>query len=219
MPDPAARPPGAQPVVRHLTDLRADGAGWVEMTIPGSAPPVSLLRVHLDPATKASVSVVRFPAGWRRPSHGHYEVGEEFVVLEGELVVSGVRHRPGHVVYVPAGQPRYDSSSTCGALALAWFAGAPQWHSGAEADAALVACDVLPGARSGPPAAGTLRAPHPAVPGSSRLTDGAELWVSEQDRDLLWLETYDWSLVRAGQQPPTGSGAVMVREWGSSPSP
>lgn len=197
----------AAPVVRRLPDL-AGPDGWLDTTIPGSTPPVSLLRLHLDDATKASVSLVRFPVGWSRPGVGHYTVGEEFVVLRGGLVVSGVTHRPGDVVYLPAGTARHDSSSAAGALALAWFSGPPSWH--VEPDD----CEVLPGERSGAARAGQVRAPHPAVLGHTSVVETLAGEAIPVDRDVLALTTYDWTFIPAGLPAPSLPGPLLSRAWG-----
>lgn len=93
----------------------------VEFVMPGSTAPVRLARLS------RTVSLVRFPPGWTRPERGHYLAGEEFVVLEGELRVSGVTYPAGSSGSLPAGAPRWDSASPTGALALAVFDGPPTW--------------------------------------------------------------------------------------------
>ncbi|MCF2531515.1 cupin domain-containing protein [Yinghuangia soli] len=96
-------------------------------TMPGSTAPVSMARLALDPDTGASLSLVRFPKGWRRPERGHYGVGEEFLVVEGELHVSGTRHVAGDLAWIPAGALRHGSGTDGGALAVAWFSGPVRW--------------------------------------------------------------------------------------------
>lgn len=103
---------------------------WGSTTIPGSAPEVAILRLHVDPTTRASTSLVRFPAGWARPGIGHYPVGEEILVLDGELVVSGVRYRAGDYGWLPPYARRAASATPTGALCLAWFSGPPVWTPG-----------------------------------------------------------------------------------------
>jgi hypothetical protein len=184
------------------------GADWLTTTIPGSSPPVSLQRLHLHRGTKASLSLVRFPAGWARPGVGHYDVGEEFAVLSGVLEVSGIAHRPGDVVYLAPGTRRRDSAAADGVLALAWFSGPPQWHT--EPDDG---CVELPGGYAGPPAAGPLRTASAEVGGGSELADPSPGAPAGTDRDILWLQGTRWTFVPAGAQPPRLPGPALVRTW------
>ncbi|WP_327084916.1 hypothetical protein OIE66_21360 [Nonomuraea sp. NBC_01738] len=98
-----------------------DAAAGRDFRIPGAN-----LPVRLSPLTRSS-RLVRFPPGWARPEVGHYLAGEEFVVLEGELLVSGVTYRAGHHAWLPAGTMRHDSRAPRGALALACFDAEPTW--------------------------------------------------------------------------------------------
>ncbi|WP_395105363.1 cupin domain-containing protein [Actinomadura sp. SCN-SB] len=113
----------------YFTDVDPAAAElpWRSFTIPSSAPPVRLLRLEVDRSDGSSTSLVRFPPGWSRPDAGHYLVGEEFVVLEGGLTVSGVEYGPGDHGWIPAGATRHGSRTETGALALAWFSGVPDW--------------------------------------------------------------------------------------------
>jgi len=99
---------------------------WREVTIPDSSPSVTMARLREEP-DGAFWALVRFPAGWSRPVVGHYLSDEEFWLLEGELTISGVTYVPQQGDHIPAGQPRADSRSPNGALALARFAGPATW--------------------------------------------------------------------------------------------
>ena len=61
---------------------------------------------------------------------GHYAAAEEFLVIEGELLMSKVRYRQGDYVVVPPGCLRTDTGTEPGALALARFSGPPEWSQG-----------------------------------------------------------------------------------------
>ncbi|MGI5489919.1 hypothetical protein [Microtetraspora malaysiensis] len=102
---------------------------WRGFTIPESAPDVSLAALHTGPAGSFLV-LVRFPPGWARPGRGHYACDEEFVVLQGEIEVSGTVFRAGARGWFPAGRERSDCRSSGGALALAWFSGPAVWVTG-----------------------------------------------------------------------------------------
>lgn len=102
--------------------------------MPGASPvAMALLPKLSDGGFRA---FVRFPAGWSRPGVGHYAVAEEFLVLEGELGLSGTTWRPHSLVWVPAWQRRHGLQSPSGCLVFAWFGGTPRWLSGEPAQPA-----------------------------------------------------------------------------------
>lgn len=190
-----------------LLAVPADAPGWVQMTIPGGTPQVRLLRLHVDRATKASVSLVVFPAGWRRPDIGHYLSGEEFVVLQGSLTVSGAEHEAGQWVWVPPLATRSDSSAPRGALALAWFSGPATWRDG-EGEPAATAAVV-----SARPVPGPLRVRRPGVPGESCLLAELPTGAEPVERELLSLADARWILLPAHRISPPLAGPVLVRHW------
>lgn len=209
---PAAAPPEAATVLtlRALADGGpGEGRDWRDVALPASGPPTRLLRLHRDRGTSATVSLVRFPAGWTRPGTGHYLAGEEFVVLDGALRVSGQWHRTGDAVYLPPRVPRWDSACPDGALALAWFSGVPEWHPGEPVDG----CVPAPGGYAGAPAPGPLRRPTAYVPGVSDLVDGLGTDPASVGRDVLWLDDAAWAWVPAGTPAPTRPGPALVRTW------
>ena len=89
--------------------LDTDPGAWQDLVIPGSEVPVQVWRLHAG-ENKASVSLVRFPAGWQRPAAGHYPVADEFVVLECSVEV-GETYRAGDYAYVPPRTVRVASRS------------------------------------------------------------------------------------------------------------
>lgn len=193
--------------VLELPSLLEDAEGWYDLTIPDATPPVRLLRLHVDQASRANVSLVAFPAGWARPGLGHYRSGEEFVVLRGSLTVSGREHRAGGWAWIPPFVTRSDSYSTGGALALAWFSGPARWFSvvGDESATSQAAADV--------PQAGPLRRRCGGVPGESEVLPLAPTEPAATDRDLLSLPDQRWTFVSAHHPPPQLSGPVLVRHW------
>jgi hypothetical protein len=193
----------------ELTSLDRPEAEWLELSIPGSAPAVRLCRLGSDPTTNASVSLVRFPPGWRRPGSGHYLPAEELVVLEGSIDVAGT-HGPGDYVYLPPRTVRTESASETGALVIAWFSGTPEWVPGrpdtapAGAPVVLAAADV----------AGVLRADAAEVPGEyAVLRDVGRREPLPVDADVLDLDGRAWARVPAGRPLPVGSGPLLVRTW------
>ena len=100
--------------------------------MPGANLPVQLARLP-ELSDGAFRAFVRFPAGWSRPSAGHYPVAEEFLVLEGELRLNAATWRGGGYAWLAANRVRADSCSEPGCLAFAWFAGMPRWIPGVPA--------------------------------------------------------------------------------------
>jgi Domain of unknown function (DUF4437) len=108
---------------------------WATAPIPAGTPDVQISRLRVNAETKASTSLVRFPTGWSRTLDVFYAVDEELVVIEGELIVSGVSYTAGQYGFIPAGSLRRLSATPNGCLALAHFAGIPAPLSEEEARA------------------------------------------------------------------------------------
>ena len=186
-------------------DVTVEGSGeWHDLTLPGSDRPVRLRRLHADDRTKASVSVVRFPPGWRRAVTGHYLAAEEFLVLEGAINVVA-EHNAGDYVYLPPRTARVDTISPQGALVVAYFSAPPQWIDGPP--------------QTPPPQepvfgrpTGVLRDNAPEVNGGCQAV--AELGPEPLavDRDVIWLADSTWEWVPAGAVP-RGAGPALVRSW------
>ena len=107
-------------------DLR-DMSGAVEVPIPDSTGVVKMHRLHTW-ENGTSVMIVNFPAGWSRPIEGSYECAEEFFVFEGELHMSGDVIVAGDHTWVPPQSLRIGAYTPNGAVAIAWFYGAPKWN-------------------------------------------------------------------------------------------
>ena len=80
------------------------------------------------------VVAVEFPPGWERPQDVHYLGAEEFVVLRGDLTVSGVRYEAGDYGYVPPRATRAGTHTKTGCLAIAFFDGDSKQRAGASSD-------------------------------------------------------------------------------------
>lgn len=107
-------------------DLR-DMSAAVEVPIPDSTASVKMHRLH-SWEDGTSVMIVNFPPGWSRPIEGSYECAEEFFVFEGELHMSGDVIVAGDHTWVPPQSLRIGAYTPNGAVALAWFYGAPKWN-------------------------------------------------------------------------------------------
>jgi hypothetical protein len=189
---------------RTLVDLHAADLPWRSITIPGSAPKVGLVRLHADTRTSASVSLVRFPAGWDRPGVGHYQCAELFVVLDGSIEVSGVHYAEGYYGYLPARASRIDSRSREGCLAVGWFSAVPAW----SADPPLVPPDEAP-------RRGRLGAPGQPldIGGGACRCDRVPAGPVAVTTELLWPGSGKWCLVPSGALPPALPGTALLRRW------
>ncbi|MGW5161146.1 cupin domain-containing protein [Nonomuraea wenchangensis] len=198
-----------------VVDLRAADLAWATVPMPGAAEPVRLVRLRLDRATGASVSLVRFPAGWSRPGTGHYACAEEFVVLDGRISVSGMDVEAGTYAYLPPAATRTATAAGGrGCLAVAWFSGAPAWRDGPATG--LPGHDPFHGPVHGPVhRPGPRRERSPAVPGESAvLSSVADLPERLADRvDLLFADVARWAYVPVGEPLPRLPGPVLVRRW------
>ncbi|MER5458025.1 hypothetical protein ABT008_24950 [Micromonospora sp. NPDC002389] len=107
-------------------DLTAARHPWREVPMPGANLGFHLTRL----ASRSGAFVVHghFPAGFARDVAGGYLVDEEFVVLDGELLLGDVTYRRGDLTFVPAGAVRTRMSAPGGATVLAWFGGPAEFH-------------------------------------------------------------------------------------------
>lgn len=199
--------PGDSAARTDLRDLLDRPEGWRTQSIPGATTPVRLWRLRLDRATSATVSVVQFPAGWRRPGVGSYSVAEEFVLLSGGLDMNGRHFAAGDWVFVPPGAERTETFSARGAIAVAWFGGVPDWRPdefdpGAE-------LDVLEAAQR--PPVGVLR--PPAAPHGGTDVAADQIMPSRQPRDILDAGDWSWWWVPRGASWSEPGRRVFVRSW------
>ncbi|MBA2890359.1 hypothetical protein [Nonomuraea soli] len=175
------------PVAVRLTAVAADRP----FLIPGSTTPVGLAELG------GGAMLVRFPPGWSRPEKGHYLAGEEFVLLDGELHVSGRRYRPGDYAWLPARTPRAASATPDGALAVAWFDAPPRWVAG----------------EGEPPAEGCLHvrlAEADVPPGGLALGRATRLLDHPPAQPAQTLTVGDWRWSPRDTGPPEG-GRTLVR--------
>jgi hypothetical protein len=162
-----------------VTSIQKPGAlEWRELVIPDGEPAVLVHRLFSDPATGVLATLVRFPAGWRRPHSGHYLVEEEALFLDGSFEMSGLEYQAGTFAFFPAGYLRESSIAANGAMAVAWFGGRADWYRGPGPTDSLEAVRIpewkqLP--RAGPP-------PLPSVDGARLLRRHASgsTWILDR---------------------------------------
>ncbi len=115
--------------VDSWTSLEELVSKLMETPVPDANLP---LRTHLlrsDTVSRASALLVQFPVGWKR-SVGTYTCAEHAVVLDGEIILDDHTWVATGGFIVPGGITRRETFTPNGALAVAWFGGAPRWTSG-----------------------------------------------------------------------------------------
>jgi len=190
------------------TDLRSGDRRWRETVIGGGRPAVGLVRLHLDPTSNATTSLVRFPPGWTRPITGHYPCAEELLVIDGELVVSGSTYREGDYGYLPPHDPRSGSSASgvLGALVLAWFSGPATWTPGTAREQVTHL-----GSHSLGPAAH--RPTRDGVQGRADVVRRLAPRDAPGTVELVSLQSWEWTVVQGEEPFPDLPGPVFRRFW------
>ena len=101
----------------------------MDTPVPDANLPLRTHLLHADPGSRASALLVEFPVGWKR-SVGTYTCAEHAVVLDGEIILDDRTWVATEGFIVPGGITRRETHTPNGALAVAWFGGAPRWTSG-----------------------------------------------------------------------------------------
>jgi hypothetical protein len=115
--------------VDSWTSLEELVSKLMETPVPDTNLPLRTHLLHSDPDSRASALLVQFPVGWKR-SVGTYTCAEHAVVLEGEIILDDHMWVASEGFVVPGGITRRETFAPNGALAVAWFGGAPRWTSG-----------------------------------------------------------------------------------------
>jgi hypothetical protein len=98
--------------------------------------------LSLDNETGACSSLVRYPAGWRRPGPIHFVADDEFYVLSGDLTISDIGYTEHCYGFLPTGYTQTGAYSEGGALVMRWLSagGAPVPGAGVHDDSRVVRC-------------------------------------------------------------------------------
>lgn len=114
---PVAPPPGVKATLFARIDppgprfqFAGDGA-----FVPTPYPGMSIRVLNVDRPRRQFTALIRLEPGGRYPSHPH-DGPEECVVLEGELLVGGVRMKAGDYQRAEPGSAHADQWSDTGAL-------------------------------------------------------------------------------------------------------
>ena len=112
---PARRslPPGGVEVIPGITAVLAAGAEWIASPIPG----LDYKLLHRDDGQGMSTRLLRFAPGTTYPPHRHGGT-EEVFVLEGSLVLNGIRLKAGDYCRAEAGTAEPMAFSDEGGLAI-----------------------------------------------------------------------------------------------------
>ncbi len=98
-------------------DLRTDDMPWESADAPG----VFYKSLRYDKTTKAGSVLIRMDANSSYPEHEHTQ-GEDFLVLEGELIIGDRTFPKGSYVYSPPGSVHHPRTEK-GAVLFAVFHG------------------------------------------------------------------------------------------------
>jgi hypothetical protein len=187
-------------------DLTGADLAWLEHNIAGSDQPAKLVMLHADPARETRTVLVEFPPGWKRDAVGHQPAGEEMVILEGALTISGVTAGLGDYLVVEPRATRSATSVADGTRALIWFSGpGGGWTDGPAADAGT--------ATVAPLAVGEQRGQHAELVGTVTVHDELAEQAFDADVDVLWTEDRHWLHAPAGTTVPARAGRAVVRHW------
>lgn len=187
-------------------DLYDETLEWTSFAPAGAAQKAEMVLLYASPDATSRTVLVQFPAGWERAMTGHQPAGEEMLVLEGALSMSGEICEPGSMLVVEPKATRSQTGTATATRALVWFSGAPGgWTEGPADEAGTLAVHAV--------APGVVRPAGGALPGSVEVLDGAEIGTFATDVDLCWTSQRRWVHLPAGEAAPTYDGPVVVRHW------
>lgn len=167
----------------------------IDVPIPDSTSPVRMKRLHTwEDGT--SVMVVNFPAGWARPIDGSYECAEEFLLLEGELQMSGDTVQAGDHVWVPPLSLRIGAFTPNGAVAIAWFYGAPKWNRRVGQEGSISQIKTHIDANT----FGDIRALNADGLSGETIKVSTSVYVAPNMCEVIDIGTGNWTLYEAGSE-------------------
>lgn len=190
-------------------DLSADGLAaqdWQWGNIAGAKSPAELVRLAKSTNTTAMMALVRFPAGWERPESGTADRAEEFLVLAGQVELSGVMIEAGETALITPGAVRSGMRTTDGCTIVAWFSAPPTWDP--RDTPSLDGKGIV--TTSGEQA---YRETRDDIPGSVRVEQSLAGGIADTECDVLALGSRQWWFVSAGEELPTCAEPVIVRHW------
>jgi anti-sigma factor ChrR (cupin superfamily) len=107
--------------------FRFVGSSWLEWT-PGNTPGVEIKVLSVDQTRSYFTTLVRMAPGATLASHRHADT-EESYILEGELLISGMRMRTGDYCRAEAGSLHTGVTTTTGCVFIAVASSRNEWFA------------------------------------------------------------------------------------------
>jgi len=104
--------------------VQSQNLPWRPDVLEGVRPGVSIKELSRDDETGATSLLVRYPAGWSQAG-GALSVDEEFLVLDGAIMIGARDYREKSYAHLPAGYPRGVMATESGAILLTFLSGRP----------------------------------------------------------------------------------------------
>ncbi len=114
----------------HIMFVQSQMIPWRKGLHGNARPDVDSKLLSIDDVDRSSTCIVRYPAGWGRSAPQHLTTHEEFLVLEGCIVVNGRTYEQHHYGFLPAGYTRERAASPRGAVLLTMLYGEPMLGNG-----------------------------------------------------------------------------------------
>ncbi len=109
-------PEAAPPAEGWRFESAHDAAGWFPLPVPG----VRMKQLSVDPARDVMQMLVEIAPGARFPDHDHI-VGDEGIVISGDVFSGGRLLRAGDYYHAGAGTKHRDIVSPSGCVAMVSF--------------------------------------------------------------------------------------------------
>ena len=110
----------------HTLFVQSQFLPWSEGVVGGARNDVEVKTLSMDITDGSSSLIIRYPAGWTRPTPETLSATEEFFVLDGSLDVNGRTYGQHAYANLPAGYVRQSASTRDGATVLTFFDGEPR---------------------------------------------------------------------------------------------
>jgi len=114
----------------HIEFVHAQNLAWENGALPGILGELDCKVLSMDDTNGSCSVILRYPAGWTRPSTEHLTSSHEFLVLDGAIEINGQHYGMDTYAYLPPGFARTTTSSENGAVILTFFAQNPETLSG-----------------------------------------------------------------------------------------
>ena len=110
----------------HTLFVQSQFLPWSEGVVGGARNDVEVKTLSMDSTDGSSSLIIRYPAGWTRPTPETLSATEEFFVLDGSLELNGRTYGQHAYANLPAGYVRQSAGTQGGATVLTFFDGEPR---------------------------------------------------------------------------------------------